>query len=258
MSVSSNMLEYRVSDRIAWLALNRPEVNNAITQSFYGELVGALTAADADPEVGAVILHGAGDSFCAGGDIKDFGSMGSDLASRQAYMDDAMAAFRAVQECTKPVIAAVHGFVLGGGCELTLVCDIVIADETARFGLPEARVGLVPGPGAAVGLTQVNLHWMKLMVLGAEMLDAHEAQLAGLATRVVPPGEHVAAAESLARRMASLAPLSLSVGKRLLNQLAGEHFELAKATVIELQGTNDFREGIAAFTERRPAAFTGS
>ena len=252
-----SMLDCRSADRIAWLKLNRPEANNAITRSFYAEFVDALARADADPEIGVVILHGAGDSFCAGGDIKDFGSIGGDLASRQAYMGAAMAAFQAVQECSKPVIAAVHGFVLGGGCELTMVADVVIADETARFGLPEARVGLVPGPGMAVGLTQVNLHWMKLMVLGAEMLDAHEAQLAGLATRVTPAGEHLVAAELLARRMTGLAPLSLSVGKRLLNRLAGEHYEAAKASVIELQGCADFREGIAAFTERRAPSFTG-
>jgi enoyl-CoA hydratase/carnithine racemase len=251
------MLAYRVQDRIAWLMLDRPSANNAITRAFYGELIEALARADADEEVRCVILHGAGESFCAGGDIKDFGSIG-DLSDRRAYMTAAMAAFRAVEGCSKPVIAAVHGFALGGGCELTIVSDIVIADETARFGLPEARVGLMPGPGTARGLTQVNLHWLKLMALGGEMLDAGEARLAGLVTRVVAPGEHLTAAEALARHICSLAPTALAVAKRVLNDIAPEHYDQATVAVTMLQGTDDFREGIAAFTEQRPATFTGN
>lgn len=251
------MLEYRADDGIAWIRLNRPEANNAIVRGFYNELVDLLGRADADADVRCVILHGAGNSFCSGGDIKDFGLIDG-LADRQAYMAEAMAAFRAVQSCSKLVIAAVHGFALGGGCELTMVSDIVIADETARFGLPEARVGLVPGPGAALGLTQVNLHWLKLMALAAEILDADEARLAGLVNRIVPAGEHVAAAEAIARRVCQLAPLSVSVGKRMLNDLAPQHYERATETVIMLQGTNDFQEGIAAFRDRRPPSFNGS
>jgi enoyl-CoA hydratase len=251
------MLNYRVAGSIAWLELDRPETNNAITQAFYGELVAALARADAEAEVRCVVMHGAGKSFCAGGDIKDFASMAGTLAGRRDYMADAMRAYRAIQDAEKPVITAVHGFALGGGCELTMVSDIVIADETARFGLPEAGVGLVPGPGAAVGLTQVNLHWMKLLVLAAEMLDAREAQLAGLVTRVVPEGEHLSAAEKLAVKISTLAPLSLALGKRMLNDMAGEHYEQAKTTVTLLQGTEDFTEGIAAFGERRPPSFNG-
>jgi enoyl-CoA hydratase/carnithine racemase len=252
------MLDYRAEGSIAWLKLDRPQANNAITQDFYAELTAALAQAQADAVVRCVILHGAGDNFCAGGDIKDFSSMAGTISGRRAYMAAAMSAFKAVQECEKPVIAAVHGFALGGGCELTMVADIVIADETAQFGTPEARVGLIPGPGAAVGLTHVNLHWLKLMVLAAEMLDAREAQLAGLVNRIVPAGEHLAAAETLAGRIAGLAPLSLATGKRLLNDIAGQHYEQAKTAVMLLQGTDDFREGTAAFSERRPPAFTGT
>lgn len=251
------MLKYAVKDQVAWLTLDRPGASNAITRAFYGELVEALARVDGDGEVRCAILHGAGGSFCAGGDIKDFGSIGG-IADRRAYMAEAMAAFRAVEDCGKPVIAAVHGHVLGGGCELTIVSDIVIADETARFGLPEARVGLMPGPGTARGLTQVNLHWLKLMALGAETLDAEEARLAGLATRVVPAGTHLAAAEELAKRICGLAPLALAAAKQVLNGIAPRHYEHATAAVTMLQGTQDFQEGIAAFKERRPAAFNGS
>jgi enoyl-CoA hydratase/carnithine racemase len=250
-------LASRVEQGVRWLTLNRPEVKNAMTRVVCLELVRALDEADADDAVRCVVLHGAGSDFCAGGDIQDFGTP-SGLDERQAYLHDANAAYHAIERCRKPVIAAVHGFVIGGGCELTLCCDIVIADETARFGLPEARLGLVPGPGSAVGLTQLNLHWLKLMLLGCEILDAPDARLAGLVTRIVPAGEHLAAAAELARRVCGLAPLSLSVGRRLLNDLAPRHWEQSMTAVTLLQGTDDFREGIAAFTERRPASFQGT
>jgi enoyl-CoA hydratase/carnithine racemase len=247
----------RVQDGVRWLTLNRPQVKNAMTRGFYRELVQALDESDADDAVRCVVIHGSGDAFCAGGDTREFGTL-SGLGERQAYMAVVNAAYHAIERCRKPVIAAVHGFCIGGGCELTMCCDIVIADETARFGLPEARLGLIPGPGSAVGLTQLNLHWLKLMVLGCEILDAQDARLAGLVTRIVPAGEHVSAAQELARRISGLAPLSLSVGKRLLNDLAPRHWEQSTLAVTMLQGTDDFKEGIASFTERRPPSFQGT
>jgi len=244
-------------DGVRRLTLNRPAVKNAIPRSLYGELAAALDGADTDAQIRCVILHGAGDDFCAGGDTRDFGAV-SGVPERQAYLADANHAYQAIERCGKPVIAAVHGFAVGGGCELTLCCDIVIADATARFSLPEARLGLLPGPGTAVGLTQTNLHWLKLMVLGCEVLDADDARLAGLVTKVVPAGQHLAAAQALAARICGLAPLSLSVGKRLLNDLAPRHWEQSQVAVTMLQGTDDFKEGVAAFAQRRPPEFRGS
>ncbi|HEX4110220.1 MAG TPA: enoyl-CoA hydratase/isomerase family protein [Solirubrobacteraceae bacterium] len=247
------MLEYRVAGPIAWITLDRPP-HNAMVRSMYAELRGLLARAAGEGAVRAVILHGAGRSFSVGGDIDDFATIGG-LADRRDYMLDAMSAFQAVEECPLPVIAAVHGFALGGGCELAMVADVVIADETARFGTPEATVGLTPGPGIARGLAQCNLHWMKLMVLGAEQLDAREARLAGIVNRVVPEGEHVAAAEALATRMAGLAPLALEAGKRLLNDNAPQAWRHAIDHIVVLQSTDDFQEGIAAFRERREPRF---
>jgi enoyl-CoA hydratase/carnithine racemase len=136
-----------------------------------------------------------------------------------------------------------------------MVCDIVIADRTARFGLPEARVGLAPGLGLARGTSQLNLHWMKFLVLTGEMLDAEEARLAGIVNRITAPGEHVAAAEALARGIAEHAPLALAVGKDVLGRQTPDASGEAIDAVGMLMGTEDFGEGIAAFRERRPPRF---
>jgi enoyl-CoA hydratase/carnithine racemase len=250
------VLKYRVEGPVAWIGLNRPEKRNALERGFYAELCACLERAEGDSVVRAVILYGEGPCFSAGGDIASFGEIGG-VGDRRAYMREAMSAFKAVESCSKPVIAAVHGYALGGGCELTIVSDVVIADETARFGMPEASVGLVPGPGVARGLAQVNLHWMKLMVLGGEVLDAEEARLAGLVNRIVPAGQHLDAAAELAGRMASKAPVAQATGKRLLNSVAPEAYDYAAEMIALLQSTEDFAEGIAAFKAKRPPEFRG-
>jgi enoyl-CoA hydratase len=251
------VLTYRVAGPVAWIAFDRPEKSNALERGVYRELRDLLTRVQDDDGVRAVVIHGDGPCFSAGGDIEEFATIGG-VADRRAYMLDAMSAYRAVEACTKPVIAAVHGYALGGGCEMTLVCDIVIADETARFGMPEAKVGLVPGPGVARGLAQLNLHWMKLMVLAGEIIDADEARLAGLVNRVVPAGQHLAAAEALALRAASLAPVAQAVGKHLLNRVAPEGYAHATDAIALLQSTDDFQEGIAAFASKRAPEFSGT
>jgi enoyl-CoA hydratase/carnithine racemase len=251
------VLAYRTDEALAYLTLDRPEKLNAMTRAFWGELRAALDRAAADPAVRAVVVHGEGRCFSVGGDIEGFGELG-DAGDRRAYVQEAILALRAVDEFPKPTIAAVHGHALGGGCELTIVCDIVVADETARFGTPEVAVGLVPGLGVARGLAQANLHWMKFMVLTGEPLDAQEARLAGLVNRVVAPGEHLAAAEAIARTIATRAPLAVALGKQLLSQEAPAAYGRAIDAVAFLQGSADFAEGIAAFGERRAARFRGA
>ena len=164
---------------------------------------------------------------------------------------------RALDDFRKPTIAAVHGFCIAGGCELTMMCDIVIADETLKIGVAEITVGLTPGPGLGRGSSHVNLHWMKYMVLTGDTLDAEEARIAGLVNKVTAAGEHIAAAEKLATKIARQAPLAVEVGKKALNRQYEEHFDHAIDAVSFLQSTEDFREGIAAFAEKRDRRFEG-
>jgi enoyl-CoA hydratase/carnithine racemase len=250
------MLGYRTEGPIAWATLDRPAKLNAMTRGFWAELRSTLARAQEDDDVRVLIVHGAGRCFSVGGDIEGFGELG-DAGDRRAYVSEAIGALRAVDDFPKPTIAAVHGHAVGGGCELTMVCDIVVADETATFATPEAQVGLVPGLAVARGGAQLNLHWMKYLVLAGARLDAHEAKLAGIVNRVTPAGEHLAAAEEIASTIATKAPLALAVGKRLLNERYGHGYEHAIDAVSYLQNTEDFAEGIAAFADRRDPRFEG-
>ncbi len=249
------MLSVEIKGATAWLKLDRPERLNAMPRSFYGELRDAAKALTEDDAVRVVILHGAGRCFSVGGDIDDFGRIPGGIQARREYMRDALEGFRALDELPKPVIAAVHGHALGGGCELTMVSDIVVADETATFGTPESAVGLVPGPGMVRGLSHANLHWMKYMVLTGLSLTAEQARLAGLVNTVVPAGEHVTEASRLAEIVASRSPLALAVGKGILGRGGWETQPYVAEALALLQTADDFAEGIAAFTERRPPVF---
>src|SRR5437868_13444385 len=178
------MLRYEVRGQVAWLTLDRPEKLNAMTRGFFGELAARVRDAGRDDAVRAIVVHGAGRCFSVGGDIEGFGELAGD-DDRRAYLEEAMGAFRALEECAKPTIAAVHGHALGGGCELTLVCDLVVADETARFALPETSVGLVPGPGLVRAGAHVGLHVLKHLTLTATVLAAHQPTAVRLVNEAV-------------------------------------------------------------------------
>lgn len=250
------MITYTVAGAVATALLDRPEKLNAMPRSFWGELEDTLARAGSDDAVRVLIFRGAGRCFSVGGDIEGFGDL-ADPADRRRYVGEALGALRAVEAFPKPTIAAVHGHALGGGCELTLVCDLVVADETARFGMPEAQVGLVPGLGVVRGRAQLNLHWMKHMVFTGESLTAADARIAGLVTTLTPESGHIAEAERLAALIAARAPLALSAGKGILNRHADEGYDHGISTVAFLQGTADHAEGIAAFAERRAPRFEG-
>jgi enoyl-CoA hydratase/carnithine racemase len=250
------MLTYEVRGSVAWLTLDRPEKLNAMTRGFFAELREIVARAEADGAVRVAIFHGAGKCFSVGGDIEGFGELGGS-GDRRAYVQEALRSYRAVEEISKPTIAAVHGHALGGGCELTMVCDLVVADETARFGTPEAGVGLFPGPGVVRGRSNLTLHALKYMIFTGAALDARQALAAGLVNEVVPAGEHLARAQEWAELISQKAPLALATAKALLSAEGWERAPHVVDAVAMLQGSEDFAEGIAAFTERRPPRFEG-
>lgn len=252
----AGMIRYEVRGPVAWLTLDRPEKLNAMTRAFFAELAGHMVVAGQDEAVRVVVIHGAGKCFSVGGDIEGFGELGG-TGDRRAYVQEALRSFRAVEELPQPTIAAVHGHALGGGCELTMFCDLVVADETARFGTPEAGVGLFPGPGVVRGRSNLTLHTLKYMIFTGATLDAEQARSAGLVNEVVPAGEHLAKAEEWATVIAQKSPLALATVKALLSGEGWERYPHAVDAVSMLQGSEDFAEGIAAFTDRRPPVFRG-
>jgi enoyl-CoA hydratase/carnithine racemase len=250
------MLRDEVRGQAAWLTIDRPAKLNAMTRSFFGELGEALARADTDPAVRCVVIEGAGPCFSVGGDIEGFGDL-TGPADRRAYVQEAIRAFRSVEECSKPTIAAVHGHALGGGCELTLFCDLVVADTTARFGLPETAVGLLPGPAVVRARAHLTLHTLKHLIFTGAVLDAEAALRAGLVNEVVAEGLHGERAAEWAAAVAARSPLALATAKALLSAEGWERLPHAVDAVALLQGSEDVAEGIAAFTERRSPVFPG-
>lgn len=248
------MLAVAVEDGVCLVTIDRPEKLNSLTYGFWTDLRELLADAEEDAEVRVLVVHGAGDNFSAGGDIEGFGDL-DDIPARRRYQDLAYAAFRAFEVFPKPTVAAVHGYALGGGCELTMVTDLVICDETAQFGTPEASVGLMPGLGVVRGHANSNLHWLKHMIFTGSRLGAEEARLAGLVTHVVPAGEHLDEARRLAARIADKPAVALQVAKRILNRGSAEGYDYSVEATALLHSTQDQREGVTAFKERRRPTF---
>ena len=243
---------------VALLRINRPGKANALAAAFWPQLRGLLDAAAAQPGVRAVVLTGSGDrAFSAGGDIEAFAALDG-AAARRDFVAGCLRTFAAIEECRLPVIAAVNGLALGGGCELALACDLVLAAEHAAFGLPEASVGLVPGFGILRAPSVLGRHTAKFMVLAGERISAQRACELGLVQQVLPAAELVPAALRLGAKIAERAPLAVEVGKRMVNRGVdrGETGYGVEAVAM-LYATRDAAEGIRAFTERREPRFEG-
>jgi enoyl-CoA hydratase len=248
---------------VAVVTLNRPKVLNSINATMLAELGRALAALDADAEIRAIVLTGAGErAFAAGADIGELNALPNAVAG-VAKARDGQGVTLLMERMRKPVIAAVNGFALGGGCELALGCDIRLASEKARFGQPEVQLGLMPGFGGSQRTARLLGRGMAMyMCLSGEHIDAQEALRAGLVEKVVAPDALLDEAKRIAGVIASKAPLAVEATKRAID----EGISLSTAAGLELEAlhfgtlidTNDFKEGTAAFLEKRAPNFTGS
>ncbi|PCN50752.1 crotonase [Candidatus Geothermarchaeota archaeon ex4572_27] len=246
---------------IAKITLNRPQVLNALNVETFHELERALREAESDPEVRVVIITGAGDrAFCAGLDLKEVAEKGPLEARELSRLGHRV--FRLIENLSKPVIAAVNGYALGGGMELCLSCDLVIASENASFGQAEVNVGLTPGWGATQRLWRiVGVRKAKELILTGDRISAAEAERIGLVNKVVPPGKLMEEAEALAMKLAEKSPVVLKIAKDQINRsldntlTAGLDYEADLWSL--LFATFDAREGVKAFLEKRRPSYRG-
>lgn len=250
----SEVLKVERDGEIAILTLNRPDKLNALNAELRGALIDALDELEEDGEIGAVILAGAGDrAFAAGADVAEFGERTVDeqrkvMSGRRVF--DVVAAF------PKPILAAVHGFCLGGGCELALACDIRVADATARFGQPEVRIGLIPGGGGTQRLTRLvgPGHALRITLSG-DWIDAAEAHRIGLAEILADEGGHLEAARALCERILRWRPETLSLIKRSVRGAQemplDEGLEAERELFLEAFDSDAARQGIRAFLDDR-------
>ena len=244
------------------ITINRPQVLNALSTATLDELHAALDEVAADPVVGAVVLTGAGDrSFVAGADIKEFEDLSSASSACQFALHG-QAVLNRIETLDRPVIAAINGYALGGGCELAMACDIRLAADTARFGQPEIDLGIIPGFGGTQRLARlVGRGRAKLLCMTGESIDAAEALRMGLVDRVVPAGELLEEAQALGRTLCSKAPVALAIIKRAidvgLEGTLGEGLAYEAAQFGLVFDTQDRREGVSAFLAKRKPNWQG-
>jgi enoyl-CoA hydratase len=243
---------------IAVVLLDRPEVMNALNDELMGELVAALEELDGDEVVRCVVLGGSARAFAAGADIGEMaGASAMDL-----YHARRVEKWDAIRKLRTPLVAAVSGFCLGGGCELAMACDLIVASETARFGQPETGLGIIPGAGGTQRLTRaVGKSKAMDVILTGRLLDPHEAERAGLVARVVAREAWLEEAKRVAHEIASKGP----VAQRLAKEAVDRAFESTLETGLDLErkslylafASEDAREGLESFTEKRKPEFRG-
>ena len=251
-------LLFEQKGRIAVVKVNRPEALNALNATVLDELSDIFGEIDADDSIGIAILTGEGRAFVAGADIAAMKEM-SALEGR-AFMIRGQAVMQKIETLSKPVIAAVNGFALGGGCELAMACDFRFASEKAKFGQPEVNLGIIPGFGGTQRLPRlVGKGMAKMLIFSAEMIGAEEAKAIGLCEKVFPPEDLLAETEKFAELILSKAPIAVRLAKAAINNgvnvdlPTGVNFE-AEACVAPF-GSEDRTEGMGAFLEKRPAEF---
>jgi len=244
--------------RVGLVALHRPKARNALNNQLLHELMSALEAMDADEEVGAIVVTGDEAAFAAGADIKEMATKTAAEMLASGFIE----CFGRMGRISKPLIAAVSGWALGGGCELALACDMIVASETAKFGQPEINIGIFPGGGGTQRLPRaVGKALAMEMILNNRVLSAEEALRAGMVNRVVGPQRCVDEAIGLAEQIAARAPLAVRAAKRLVNlayeESLAEGLEREGAEFHALFDSEDRKEGMTAFSEKRQAEWHG-
>src|SRR5881296_3157142 len=260
-AMSYETLLFAVRDAIAFITINRPDKLNALNDQVVDELAHAADRVATEGAIKGAILTGAGTkAFVAGADIGDLAKQGPFDGKARALRGQAM--LRRFETCGKPVVAAVNGYALGGGCELAMACHLRIASEHAKFGQPEVKLGIAPGYGGTQRLPRIVGKGNALyLILTAELIDAHEAHRIGLVNKVVPPGELLAGTEKLLRSILSMGPLAVRLALEAVDQ--GLEMTLEEGLLLEanhfglLAATQDMKEGLTAFLEKRPPRFRG-
>ena len=243
--------------RVGLITLDRPKALNALSDSLMAQLGEALLAFDADEEVGAIVLTGSERAFAAGADIREM----KDRRFPDVYRNDFIGQrWETILQVRKPVIAAVAGHALGGGCELAMMCDMIVAADTAKFGQPEISIGILPGAGGTQRLTRaVGKSKAMDLILTARIMDAAEAERSGLVARVVPAAELLPQVLEMAARIAALPPTSVAMAKAAVNAAfettLREGVRLERQLFLSLFGTAGQVEGMAAFVEKRKPDF---
>ncbi len=242
--------------RVGLITLNRPQALNALNPRLIAELTEALSAYDKDQGIGAIVITGSDKAFAAGADIKDMASK----SYLEVFTEDFIASWDRVAHVRKPVIACVRGFALGGGCELAMMCDIIIAADTAKFGQPEINLGVIPGSGGTQRLTRaVGKAKAMDLILTGRMMDAQEAERTGLVARIVPAAEALNEALKAAETIAEKSLPSAIAAKEAVNRAfevgLNEGLLFERRVFHPLFALNDQKEGMAAFIEKRQPAF---
>ncbi len=243
---------------VALARLNRPDVLNALNVPLMDQLIAQFDAWDNDPAVRVIVLTGSDKAFAAGADIKEM----ADASVVDMYERNNLARWERIKRVRKPIIAAVSGFCLGGGCELAMHCDIIIASETAKFGQPEINLGVMPGAGGTQRLSKaVGKYRAMELILSGRFFSAAEAQTMGLVNRVLPVERYLDEAMALAREIAEKSPMAVRVAKeavlRAFETGLTDGLDYERKLFYMLFGTEDQKEGMAAFVEKRKAKYKG-
>ncbi len=242
--------------KVGLITIHRPDALNALNSAVIREINIALDGFEADAAIGAIVITGSEKAFAAGADVKEM----KDLTFPSTYLDDFITAWDSVSQRRKPLIAAVSGFALGGGCELAMMCDFILASDTAKFGQPEIRLGIMPGAGGTQRLTRAvgKAKAMELCLTG-RMMDAQEAERAGLVSRIVPVADLVDEAVKTATTIAGFSRQSVLMTKEAVNRAfettLAEGVRFERRQFQSLFATEDQKEGMAAFIDKRPATF---